>query len=129
METISFVAIVILLFSLTNSLKIARDHERFAIFSFGKFVRLKGPGLFFKLPINNSEWFRISIGDNAQLVAPKIAMLKSKQIPVEIDYKTPLDAIIRITGFTETAVHAMRLTNNQTRKVRCDKCGHEISVT
>jgi hypothetical protein len=50
--------VVVAAFILASGIKIASEHERFAVFRLGRFIGFKGPGLCFKLG-TTEKWVRI----------------------------------------------------------------------
>jgi len=123
----AIVIIIFLVFLLSSAIKIASENERFAAFSLGRFMGLKGPGLVLKSPGSESKWTKIAVGDRGELVAPEVGNFKKIQIPVQVDGQIKVGSIIRIVGFESNLVQVMG-DPDQGRTVICEKCGHKMSI-
>ncbi len=121
------VFIVLVFLVLAFKARIVPENARFAVFKLGKFMGLKGPGIVLKLHGRDTRWKSISVGDRGELLSRKIGQFHGAQIPVEMDQEVYVGSVIRITGFTASAVQA-RLDPDQRKKIVCTKCGHEMSV-
>jgi hypothetical protein len=121
------VVIIIAIILLASSIKIASDHQRFAVYALGQYKGLKGPGLFVKL-LGGEKWIRISIGDRFELISPNVAKVDNFAVPVEADGKVPINSFIRVTGFKDNSTVLTISDANQRRTIKCEKCGHEIKV-
>jgi hypothetical protein len=125
------VVIFIISYILSSRIKIASEHQRFAVYALGKYMGLKGPGLLFKWSGGETKWLRLSIGDRLELIAPKIAKINEFSIPVDSDEKVTIGSVIRVVGFkgsAENSVVQTMLDSDQRRKVKCENCGHEMLI-
>ena len=109
----------ILLFS---SIKIAKAGQRLAIFRFGRFIGLKGPGVIFRIP-EMDEYIKISVGDQGVLVAEDEVRMKEKGIPSEIEGSASVGHLVYVKNFRENRI-VVDAHFDQTRFVKCEKCGH-----
>ena len=125
--TVLIVLSIGLLLWLISGIRIAEENQRFAVFALGRFYGLKGPGVLMKLHGTEAKWVRVSVGDRAELVAPNIAKLEDVQIPIETDSNIALGSTIRVVGFKEASLIGVP-NPDQTRKITCEKCGHEMAI-
>ena len=73
--------IVVVVFS---SIRVAKEHERFAVFILGRFFALKGPGLIIRAPFVQ-ESIRLAIGDKGRFKGDGIAECQEYGLPVTTD--------------------------------------------
>ncbi len=111
---------------LLSSLKISREDQRLVVFRLGRFMGIKGPGLIFVIP-NTDKVHRLSVGDSGEMMASGQAKFGKTVVPVESDENLSIGSIVRIRGFTESSVLVMQ-GPDRGRRVRCQKCGHEMTV-
>lgn len=123
----TLILIAIGVFFLATRTKVISEHQRFAVYVFGKYKELKGPGLLVKF-LQVEDWIKISIGDRLELIAPNMAKINTLAIPVEVDEKTPLNSMIRVTGFKDNTTILAILDSEQRRSIKCDQCGHEMKI-
>ena len=113
---------------LMSRLRLASEHERFAVFNFGKFEEFRGPGLLFKFTSKQQQpWIRLRAGDRGRLLQLTVGLFDGTHIPVEVEGVHELGAFVRIVRFNRT-VAWVRQDADQTRAVVCEKCGHENIV-
>ena len=120
------VLMVLAVIVLTWGLRIASEGERFAVFVFGRFDGLKGPGLLWKIPGQTGQWVRLRLGERGEMLGPDMARFGEHDIPVGFESPVRLGAFIRIVGFEKKSVR-VKPDPDQTRIHRCPKCGHEFS--
>lgn len=111
---------------LLSSLKISREDQRLVVFRLGRFMGIKGPGLIFVIP-HTDKVHKLSVGDLGELMAPGQAKFGKTVVPVESNENLSIGSVVRIRGFKESSVLVMQ-SPNQSRRVRCQKCGHEMTV-
>ena len=104
-----------------NSLKIANENERFAVFMLGRFVNFKGPGLVFKT--NVMKLVRLAIGDLGTVTGPEFVRFGETDIPIPQASKFRTGDSVRILSFVESGPVLVRA--DETAVQRCPKCGHE----
>lgn len=124
------VVVVIAFAALTRVLRVASEHERFAVVELGIFKGLRGPGLLFKLD-RSAEWHRVKLGDRGELLAPGVARLEGSELPVRIDGTVSPQQFVRVAGFEDEGPSSsiiVRLDANQQREIQCPKCGHLIGL-
>ena len=119
--------IVVITIFLATTIRVVKENERFAVNRMGRFIGFRGPGLVLKM-MSHDDWVRISSGDRGEVVAFGLAKFKGIDLPVEAQEPVRIGDFIRITGFSENKVLAVRDTN-QTRTIACEKCGHPNIVT
>ena len=117
---------------LTTKLKILPETQRLALFKLGIFRKFLGPGLVFQLANGVHRWIRVTVGETGELIAPDVGRFLAKKnaaydIPVVITDSAAVGSILRITGFTEDKARCM-MNSDQRKSIRCEKCGHEMSV-
>lgn len=117
-------------FVLTRIIRVASEHERFAVIDLGRFKDLKGPGVLFKLD-RNTEWLRVKLGDRGKLLAPGVARVGGSDLPVRADGSVSAQQFVRLTGF-EGEASASRLVvtvdPDQRPDLQCPKCGHVMDL-
>jgi hypothetical protein len=127
---LKYIPIALLFCLVFFTLRVASDHQRFAVFAFGKFKGLKGPGVFSKWK-TAEDWVKISAGDRGELVAPKLGKFMDVVLPLDIEETVPIGSFIRITGFKDSpenpVIQAM-LDPVQPREIVCEKCGHKMTL-
>ena len=77
------VLMIIVTVFLVNTLKIAQESERFAVFVLGRFHSFKGPGLILITPYTQ-QVHRLKAGDVGVLTSPEFARFDTVDIPVSI---------------------------------------------
>jgi regulator of protease activity HflC (stomatin/prohibitin superfamily) len=55
------VAVIFLFFVVSSSVRVAREYERAVVFRLGRFTGLRGPGLFFLLPLRTENEVRVDL--------------------------------------------------------------------
>ena len=113
---------VMLLLSIAKSIKIVRAFRRYAVFRLGRFTSLKGPGVAFTLPFVD-QCVKISMGDQGILVAGDEVRMKEKGIPSEIEGSASIGQIVYVKDFRKNRI-VVDAHIDQTRFVKCEKCGH-----
>lgn len=116
----------IVIFFIANSVKVASEHQRFAVYRLGKYIGIKGPGFLVKL-WTAEDWVKILIGDRLELIAHRIAKIGELSLPVEIDNNVPINTMLRITGFNNDKILTVP-DSEQRRLVTCEHCGKETKI-
>ena len=104
-------------------LRIAGDHERFAVFNLGRFSGLKGPGLVINFFLQE-QLVRLKLGDRGELVASDVGRFHHRDIPIQCNDTEVIGSKIRIAAFSDGKIIAS-LDGDQRRTFYCKKCGHE----
>lgn len=104
---------------LARTLRIAKEHERFAVTTVGRFDGLRGPGLLFKWMGSEAVWTRLALGQLGTYVGDGMARFEDATVPVSSDQ--PLGHAVRIEGFEKNSVTVIPA---QVHVVRCEKCQH-----
>lgn len=121
---------VVALAVLSRIIRVASEHERFAVIELGTFKGLKGPGVVLKLG-RIAEWLRIKLGDRGELLAPGVARLGGGEVPVRADGPVSVQQFVRVTGFEgEGGASRVVVTLDayQQREVQCPKCSHHMEL-
>ncbi len=116
------VFLLIVAFVLASGLKIASEHERFAVFRLGRFFGFRGPGLAYKL-MYIEKWVKIKPGDRGELMDNGLAKIHEVDVPVQVDGKASIGQVIRVKGFQGDQLWVTP-DSFQGRTVVCQKCGH-----
>lgn len=86
------------------SLRIAKEHQRFAIFMLGRFFVVRGPGLVISLPFIQKA-VRLAIGDKGRYKGDDIAEFAGYGLPVRAVGTVGINTAIRIISFNNGQVH------------------------
>jgi hypothetical protein len=73
------------------------------------------------------QWVRLRLGDKGELLSSEIARFQDKDIPIISSSKFSIASIVQITGFENNKIK-IELSPNQTKSIKCPKCGHEIKT-
>lgn len=93
----------ILIMILASGLKVTAESERFAVVSVGRFVRLAGPGLSFRLPGSAEQWTRIKLGDSGKYLGDGLAEVNGATIPILDEDLRPGDSV-KVTSFRDNFI-------------------------
>jgi regulator of protease activity HflC (stomatin/prohibitin superfamily) len=118
-------------FWITRAVRVASDHERFAVITVGRFKELKGPGILMKLDGRATEWVRIKLGDRGKLLAPGVARFGEREIPVSAEGAVEAQRFVRVQGFEGEGAESrpvVALDADQRETIRCPRCGHDVEV-
>jgi len=85
-------------------IRIIPDNRRFAAFQDGNFIKLEGPGIFLKLPGQSRHWVRLTVGDRADIIGPRLAAINGVNIPIQVADEAPERGIMRVLGFRDNLV-------------------------
>ena len=124
---VPYIVLVVVALTFLSGFKIAKEHERFAVFIMGRFFKLKGPGLVLRIPGQSSEFVRIAIGNRGELVGDGFAKFDDKTIPVKLAGIVPIGTPVQIRSFSESEILVYPDTSRG-KKVVCEKCGHEMHI-
>lgn len=116
----ALVLVGILLVSM--GIKIASEHERFAVFRLGRYLGIRGPGLLYRLA-NVERWVRLAIGDRGELIESSMAKINDAAVPVRVDGRASVGQAIRVTAFQAQEI-LVAPVEDVGRPVTCEKCGH-----
>jgi len=109
---------------LMMAIKIAKENERFAVYAFGRFMRLKGPGLVLKMPGSVPEFVRICLGDEAEVESNEFVSIKGRPIPYDTNRKIRAGSKVRVIGFSSSGLEVEPMEQFVVR----EKCGHKNAV-
>jgi len=115
-----FIIVTILL---VNSLKIANESERFAVFILGRFQAFKGPGLVLITPYTQKV-HRLKVGDIGVLTSSEFARFDTVDIPVSNVGSLRQGQAVRIDGFD--GVEPRLSASSVSAKTICPNCGHNF---
>ncbi len=97
LETIFLVLIMVLL---AFSIRMVGEHQRIALFRFGRFAGLKGPGDVMVVPFMDREC-KVTLGDHGELLAGGMGKFRGFQMPVVVSTAIQIGASITVVGFTK----------------------------
>lgn len=86
------------------SIRLAKEHERFAIFMLGRYFALKGPGLIICLPFVQQA-VRLAIGGKGKYKGDEIAEYSGYGLPVVAESTLGINTPIIIKSFNNGQVH------------------------
>ena len=86
------------------SIRVAKEHERFAVFILGRFFALKGPGLIIRAPFVQ-ESIRLALGDKGRFKGDGIAEFQGYGLPVTTDTAVGVNTPVTIRSFSNGQVH------------------------
>jgi hypothetical protein len=98
------VVVGVLFIMILASIRVAKEHERFAILFLGRFFMLKGPGLVICLPFVQKA-IRLTIGDKGKYKGDEIAEYFGYGLPVMANSTLGINAPIIIKSFNNGQVH------------------------
>ncbi|MBN1473095.1 MAG: hypothetical protein JW914_00625 [Syntrophaceae bacterium] len=122
----TFVILLLAVIFLLTSLKVSSEYQRIAVFRLGIYFGIKGPGLIVVIPIID-KCHKFSIGDHGQLISDNIGKFKEAEVPVEYSTKIYVGSQIKVSGFVNNKIQ-VTLDDDQGRRIRCEKCGHEMRI-
>lgn len=117
-STLLLIGIVLL----SAGIKIANEHERFAVFRLGRYLGIRGPGMLYRFA-NIERWVRIAIGDRGELIESSMAKINDAAVPVRIDGRASVGHAIRVVAFQAQEI-LVAPTEGLGRAVTCGQCGH-----
>lgn len=100
------ILVAILALSVLLMIRVCRDSERVALNTPQRFVKLIGPGLFLRLPIQLSpyEYTRIRIGDSGYYIGNGWAKIGGQNLPVEAVRELDVDEELRVKDFVNQKI-------------------------
>ena len=117
------IAIAVLIALMLLSVRVAKEHERFAVFIAGRYAGLRGPGLLFHRPGSLSEWHRVAIGDTGESLGSQLGKFGQVQVPVSARADIAPGSSIRIDAF-ECGLAVVVPNPLARRMFECERCGH-----
>ncbi|HDQ03275.1 MAG TPA: hypothetical protein ENN23_01680 [Deltaproteobacteria bacterium] len=120
------VLVLLFVMFLTAGVKVVSEYQRIAVFRLGRYFGIKGPGLIVIIPIID-KCYKFSIGDYGQLIGDNTGKFKEAEVPVEYNTKIHVGSQIKISGFSNNKIQ-VTLDDDQGRRIRCEKCGHEMRI-
>ena len=126
MFALGFLLLIILLFILASSIKIANEYERVVVFRMGRLLGAKGPGLVIILPIIDRR--RIVDLRLVTLDVPKQRIITKDNVSVDVDavvyfrVENPIDAVMRVKDYmTASALLAQTTLRDVIGQVELDE--------
>ena len=107
-NNIPVILIVIAFIYLMTGIRIANEHERFVILTMGRFVRIKGPGLLFKLPGSSFVWHRVSLNEEGEYLGDGLAKVRNVVFRVNCEEKIRTGDIIKISSFQNNEISVIK---------------------
>ena len=124
MDITAYILIGVVAAVALTGLKIAAESERFVVTTLGRFVKLAGPGLLFRLPGGPQQWTRIRLGESGRYLGDGIGEFSGVSFPVQANDVQENDPVM-IVSFRDEQVWISRSSE---RTVTCEKCGHEMRI-
>jgi regulator of protease activity HflC (stomatin/prohibitin superfamily) len=103
--------------------KVVPEHERYAIYIFGRFAGFKGPGLVVRLRGTSTQWRRITTGERGVVISHEVGRFAAGDLPMLLDGPAVVGRYVRVTGFEPKRV-LTAIDRDQPHVVVCEKCGH-----
>ncbi|MDJ0813043.1 MAG: hypothetical protein QNJ23_04895 [Woeseiaceae bacterium] len=125
MGSFDFVIPIVLLLVMIlayQSLKIANENERFAVFMLGRFMAFKGPGLVFKT--GAMKLVRLRVGDVGVVSGSEFVRFGESDVPVAQASEFRTGDSVRILSFGDDGPFLTRSDEKATQ--RCPQCGHQF---
>jgi hypothetical protein len=117
------VVTLVLIVVLAQSLKIASESERFAVFGLGRFMDFKGPGLVLVTPYTQKV-IRLKVGDIGRVKGPDFVTFGEDDIPVGGLTSFRVGQSVRIDRF-EGATPVFSASSIAPKNT-CPNCGHSF---
>ena len=114
---------LVLIVILYQSLKIANENERFAVFVLGRFLDFKGPGLIFVVP-GTQRIVRLKIGDIGSVKGPEFVTFGDVDIPIDGLSSFRVGQSVRIDRFD--GARPVIAASSVAPKTMCPNCGHSF---
>lgn len=107
---------------LYQSIAIAAENERFAMFFLGRFQAFKGPGLVLKT--NLQKAIRLAVGDIGEVTSSEFIRFGEVEIPVADACSFKIGDVVRIDSFGDGGPAVSR--SNIPPERMCPQCGHKF---
>lgn len=99
-ETLFLVLVMMLV---AFSLRVVPEQQRIAVFRFGRWAGLRGPGMVMVVPFIDRDC-KIIIGSQGKLMSDGTGLFGAFRIPVKVSTDIAPGAVIRVVGFAEGAI-------------------------
>ena len=120
---VPLIFLIVVIVILYNSIRIAGESERFAVFVLGRFQAYKGPGLVLITPYTQKV-HRLRVGDVGVLTSSEFARFGTVDIPVRNVETLRQGQAVRIDGFD--GVEPRLVASSVPAKTMCPNCGHSF---
>jgi len=124
MDWSALIFIVVVAAYLIAAIRLANEHERFAVYALGRLVRLKGPGIVLKMPGGSTELVRVSLGAEGEVQSNEFVSFAGRVLPFSAKSAIRAGSKVRIVGFGPSAVEVEPMQHY----LVCEKCGHKNTV-
>ena len=125
MDIASWILLLILALVVASGIRITAESERFVVTVLGRFVKLAGPGLLFRIPVSPQVWTRLKLGDIGRYVGDGFGEFRGISVPIQVTDSSEND-LVQIVSFRDGKVWASR---SEERTITCEKCGHEMRIS
>jgi regulator of protease activity HflC (stomatin/prohibitin superfamily) len=125
MDFTIWILLLIIALAVASGIRVTAESERFVVTVLGRFVKLAGPGLLFRLPVSPQVWTRLKLGDIGRYVGDGIGEFKGISVPIQVTDSSENEPI-QIVSFRDGKVWASRASE---RTITCEKCGHEMRIS
>ena len=114
---------LVLIVILYQSIKIAKENERFAVFVLGRFLDFKGPGLILVAPYTHRV-IRLKVGDVGRVKGPGFVTFGEEDVPVGGLSSFRVGQSVRIDRFDESG--PVLSASSVAPTSICPNCGHQF---
>ncbi len=118
----TLVVLAVVVIVLYQSIAIAAENERFAMFLLGRFQAFKGPGLVFKTTLQKA--IRLAVGDVGEVTSSEFIRFGGAEIPVAGASSFKVGDAVRIDSFGEGGPLVSQSSIPPERM--CPQCGHRF---
>ena len=125
MDITIWILLLIIALVVGSGIRVAAESERFVVTALGRFVKLAGPGLLFRLPGSPQVWTRLKLGEIGRYVGDGIGEFKGISVPIQVTNSSENDPV-QIVSFRDGKVWASRAAE---RTITCEKCGHVMRIS
>lgn len=100
------ILVAVVAMSVLLMIRVCRDSERVALNTPQRFVKLIGPGLFLRLPMQLSpyEYTRVRIGDSGRYIGNGWAKIGGQNMPVQAVQNLDVDDSFRVKDFVNQEI-------------------------
>lgn len=99
-----FLVLLAFMLFIAMSIRVAKEHERLAVFMLGRYFQLKGPGLVVCIP-GVQKAVRLAVGDEGRFKSDEIAEFQGYGLPVVLSGEAGVNTPVRIRSFSGRQVH------------------------
>jgi regulator of protease activity HflC (stomatin/prohibitin superfamily) len=90
-------------FVLLTGIRIAKENERFIVTTLGRYSRIIGPGLLYKLP-GPTAWHRVALGDEGIYLGDSLVQVNKAVFPGQNTESLSANTPVRISSFASEKI-------------------------